>query len=125
MLKFNAKYFYLAILLFLIETLIAIFLDDRIIRPVVGDVLVIPLIYCVIKAFWPLRPTTAALYVFAFACLIEGLQYLRFVDCLGLRDNPFLSTILGTTFDWKDILAYTIGTILVLISDRRVRSRLA
>lgn len=125
MIKFNAKYFYLAIVLFLIETLIAVFLDDRIIRPLVGDVLVIPLIYCLLKAFWPLRPTTAALYVFVFACLIEGLQYLRFVDRLGLRDNPFYSTILGTTFDWKDILAYALGTALVLIADRRLRSRLA
>ncbi len=125
MIKFNAKYFYLTLLLFLIETLIAIFLDDRIIRPLVGDVLVIPLIYCLLKAFWPLRSTTAALYVFAFACLIEGLQYFRFVDRLGLQDNLFLSTILGTTFDWKDIVAYAIGTILVLIADRRVRSRLA
>lgn len=120
MIKFNAKYFYLALLLFLIETSIAIFLDDRIIRPLVGDVLVIPLIYCLLKAFWPLRPTTAALYVFAFACLIEGLQYFRFVDRLGLRDNPFLSTILGTTFDWKDILAYAIGAALVLIAEHQL-----
>ncbi|WOD38536.1 DUF2809 domain-containing protein [Nodosilinea sp. E11] len=109
--------------MFLIETLIAIFLDDRIIRPLVGDVLVIPLIYCMIKAFWPLRRTTTALFVFAFACFIEGLQYLRFVDRLGLQDNPVLSTILGTTFDWKDILAYAIGTALVLIADRTVRTR--
>jgi hypothetical protein len=72
MIKFNAKYFCLAIALLLIETAIALFLDDRIIRPLVGDVLVIPLIYCVIKAFWPLRPSTAALFVFAFACLIEA-----------------------------------------------------
>lgn len=120
MIKFNAKYFYLAILLFLVETLIAIFLDDYIIRPLVGDVLVIPLIYCGIKAFWPLRPTTAALFVFVFACFIEGLQYLRFVDRLGLRDNPFLSTILGTTFDWKDILAYAIGAALVLAVEYRL-----
>ena len=94
MITFNPKYFYLAIALFLIETLIALFLDDRIIRPLVGDVLVIPLIYCFIKAFWPLRPAPAALLVFAFACLLEALQYLRLVDHLGLRDNPLLATIL-------------------------------
>lgn len=116
MIKFNAKYFYLAVLLFLIETLIAIFLDDRIIRPLVGDILVIPLVYCFIKAFWQIRPVTAALGVFAFACLIEGLQYLQLVDRLGLRDNRLIATAIGTTFDSRDILAYAIGAALVLVT---------
>ncbi len=121
MIKFNAKYFSLAILLFLIETLIAIFLDDRIIRPFGGDILVIPLIYCALKAFWPLRPRPAVLLVFAFACLIEALQYLNLVDRLGLRDNRLLATVLGTTFDGKDLLAYAIGAALVLIAEHRLR----
>nr|WP_278003589.1 DUF2809 domain-containing protein [Nodosilinea sp. TSF1-S3] len=111
-------------MLFLVETAIAIFLDDGIIRPLVGDVLVIPLVYCALKAVWPLRPIPAALLVFAFACLVEGLQYLRLVDRLGLRDNLILATVLGTTFDWKDILAYAIGTALVLLADHRRRFRL-
>ncbi|MEO1069691.1 MAG: DUF2809 domain-containing protein [Cyanobacteria bacterium J06638_6] len=123
MIKFNARYFCLAIALLLIETAIALFLDDRIIRPLVGNVLVIPLIYCVLKAFWPLRPSPAALSVFAFACLIEALQYLNFVDRLELRDNRILATILGTTFDGKDILAYGIGAILVLIAEYRLTRR--
>ncbi|MBD2105903.1 DUF2809 domain-containing protein [Nodosilinea sp. FACHB-13] len=117
--KFNAKYFYLAVLLFLVETLIAIFLDDRIIRPLIGDILVVVLIYCFIKVFWQIRPITAALGVFAFACLIEGLQYLQLVDRLGLRDNRLIATVLGTTFDSKDILAYAIGAALVLIAEYR------
>ncbi len=117
--KFKAKYFYLAISLFLIETAIAIFLDDRIIRPLVGDILVVALIYCFIKAFWQIRPITAALGVFAFACLIEGLQYLQLVDRLGLRDNRLIATVLGTTFDRKDILAYAIGAVLVVVVEYR------
>lgn len=115
MLRFNTKYFYLAILLFLVETAIAIFLDDRIIRPLVGDILVVTLIYCFIKAFWQIRPIPASLGVFAFACVIEGLQYLQLVDRLGLRDNRLIATIIGTTFDSKDILAYAIGAALVLV----------
>ncbi|MBD1915602.1 MULTISPECIES: DUF2809 domain-containing protein [Cyanophyceae] len=119
MIRFNTKYFYLAILLFLIEASIAIFLDDRIIRPLVGDILVVVLIYCFIKAFWQIRTITAALGVFAFACLIEGLQYLQLVDRLGLRDNRLIATVLGTTFDSKDILAYAIGAALVLVVEHR------
>ncbi|MBW4660549.1 MAG: DUF2809 domain-containing protein [Drouetiella hepatica Uher 2000/2452] len=118
MIKFNVKYFWLTILLFLIETLIAVFLTDRFIRPFVGDVLVVILIYCFIKAFWQIRPSTAIAFVFAFACIIEGLQFLNFVDRLGLRDNQLIATMLGTTFDGKDILAYAIGAILVLVAER-------
>lgn len=122
MIKFNAKYFYLAVLLFLIEALIAIFLDDRIIRPLIGDILVVVLVYCFIKAFWQIRPITAALGVFAFACLLEGLQYLHLVDRLGLRGNRLIATVIGTTFDSKDILAYAIGSALVLGVEYRLGS---
>lgn len=123
MIKFNARYFYLAILLLFIEVLIALFINDRIIRPFIGDVLVVILIYCFVKAFWPIRPSTAALFVFAFACIVEGLQYLNIVDRLGLQDNRLLATVIGTTFDWKDILAYGIGAALVLIAEYRLRHK--
>lgn len=121
--NFNAKYFYAAVVLFLIEALIALFLDDRIIRPLIGDGLVVILIYCMIKAFWPLRPSTAALFVFAVACLVEALQFLNLADRLGLRDNPLFAIIMGTTFDGRDILAYGIGTVLVLIIERQRLNR--
>lgn len=119
MIKFNAKYFYLAISLFLIEASIAIFLDNRIIRSLVGNILVVVLIYCFVKAFWQIRPVTVALGVFAFACFIEGLQYLQLIDRLRLRDNRLIATVLGTTFDSKDILAHAIGAALVLIVEHR------
>ncbi|PZV02367.1 MAG: DUF2809 domain-containing protein [Leptolyngbya sp.] len=119
MFRFNSKYCYLAVLLFLVETAIAIFLDDRIIRPLVGDILVVALIYCFIKAFWRIQPVPAALGVFAFACVVEGLQYLQLVDRLGLRDNRLIATVIGTTFDSKDILAYAIGAALVLVVEYR------
>jgi hypothetical protein len=119
MIKFNAQYFGLAIFLLLIEVLIAIFLDDRFIRPFVGDVLVVILIYCLIKAFWQICSNTAIALVFAFACMVEGLQYLNIVDRLGLRGNPLFSTVIGTTFDAKDILAYAIGAALVFIAEHR------
>jgi hypothetical protein len=118
-LTFNRKYFYLTVLLFLIEVCIAVFIDDRFIRPFIGDVLVVILIYCFVKSFWKVRANVAALSVFGFACAIEGFQYLNLVDRLGLRQNKILATILGTTFDWKDILAYALGTAIVLVWESR------
>jgi hypothetical protein len=82
-------------------------------------VLVVILIYCFIKSFWKIRAKIAAISVFGFACAIEGLQYLNFVDRLGLAQNKVLATILGTTFDWKDILAYALGTVIILVWESR------
>ena len=117
-LTFNQKYFYLTVLLFLIEVFIAVFIDDQFIRPFIGDVLVVILIYCFVKSFWKVRANVAAISVFGFACAIEGLQYLNLVDRIGLRQNRILATILGTTFDWKDVLAYALGTVIVLVCEK-------
>jgi hypothetical protein len=116
---FNPKYFCLTILLFLIEVYIALFVDDWFIRPFVGDVLVVILLYCFVRAFWQVRATVTALSVFAFACVIEVLQYFNLVDRLGVRQYKVLVVILGSTFDWKDILAYAIGTAIVLLLENR------
>jgi len=118
-LTFNRKYFYLTVLFFLIEVYIAIFINDQLIRPFIGDVLVVILIYCFVKSFWKIRAKIAAISVFGFACVIEGLQYLNLVDRLGLAQNKVLATILGTTFDWKDILAYALGTVIILVWESR------
>jgi Protein of unknown function (DUF2809) len=119
MIKLNLPYLYWTGLLFLTELCIAIFFDDRIIRPLVGDVLAIALVYCFIKAFWRVRPGCAIAAAFAFACALEGLQYLRLVDRLGLRAYPPLAIAIGTTFDWRDIAAYALGAGLVLLVERR------
>lgn len=118
---FKPKYFYSAILLLGIEVGIAAFCHDQFIRPFGGDVLVVILIYCLIRAFWSIRPTILALAVFGWACAIEGLQYVHFVDALGLRQYPLLPVILGTSFDWGDIVAYGLGTAIILGWERRSR----
>jgi Protein of unknown function (DUF2809) len=114
MFKFHPKYFYTTILLFLVEVFIGVFLHDRFIRPFGGDVLVVILIYCFIKSFWKIRPNVAISAVFIFACIVEGLQYLNIVDILGIRQYKLLVIILGSSFDWNDILAYATGSAIVL-----------
>lgn len=120
---FNKKYFYFTVLLFLIEICIAVFINDSFIRPFVGDVLVVILIYCFVKAFWNIQSKIAALSVLAFSCIIEILQYFNFVNKLGLQNNKILAVALGSTFDWKDIIAYTLGTIVVLRLENRTNTK--
>ena len=113
-LRFNRKYFVVAVVIFFIEILIAVFVHDRFIRPYVGDVLVVILIYCFVKSFLdlPVLPTALAVLLFSFA--IETLQYYEIVNRLGLQDSTIASTVIGNSFAWIDVLAYIIGIILVL-----------
>jgi hypothetical protein len=113
MFKFHPNYFYTTVLIFLIELFIGIFVHDSFIRPFGGDVLVVILIYCFIKSFWKIRPNVAIAAVFIFACIVEGLQYLNIVDILGIRQYKLLVIILGSSFDWNDILAYFTGSAIV------------
>jgi hypothetical protein len=113
MLKFHPKYFYTTVILFLVEVFIGVFVHDAWIRPFVGDVLVVILIYCFVKSFWQIRPNLTIAAVFIFACIVEGLQYLNIIDILGIRQYKLLVIILGSSFDWNDILAYAIGSAIV------------
>jgi hypothetical protein len=114
MFKFHPKYFYTTVLLFLVEVFIGVFVRDSFIRPFVGDVLVVILIYCFIKSFWKIRPNVAIAAVFIFSCVVEGLQYLNIVDILGIRQYKLLAIIVGSSFDWGDILAYAAGSAILL-----------
>jgi Protein of unknown function (DUF2809) len=114
MFAFNRTYFYFTLLLFLIEVCIAVFANDSFIRPFVGDALVVILIYCFVRAFWSIAPYIVASAVLALSYTAEILQYFNLVNKLGIQNNKVLVVALGSVFDWKDILAYTIGIILVI-----------
>lgn len=121
MFKFNKTYFGLTILLFAIEVLIALYVRDRFIRPYAGDVLVVILIYCFLRSFLQLKSVIAAFYVLAFAFAIEIFQSLDIVEKLHLKNSKMASTIIGTSFDWMDILCYTVGIIIVLLAEKICR----
>lgn len=118
MLTFRPGYFLLALLFFVIEVIIALFIKDNFIRPYFGDFLVVIFIYCAVRAFIRSSPVKIATGVLVFALLIEVLQYFRIVDRLGLAGNRFAKTVIGYGFSWWDILAYTLGIITVLIVER-------
>ena len=106
-------YIIATIILIVVEVLIALFVHDKFIRPYVGDVLVVVVIYTFIRCFIPEKIKLLPLYVFVFAAGVELLQYIQIVKILGLQDNSFFATLVGTTFDVKDIVCYGIGCILL------------
>ena len=117
--KFNLKYLLAFIILFLIELFIALYVRDKIIRPFIGDMLVVILIYAFVRAFISANYKKIAWGVFAFACFVEVCQYFKIVEILGLQNNELAVIVIGTTFTWGDILAYFVGILLVLFYERR------
>ena len=115
MFRFNHIYFLIFLLLLSIEISIAVFLKTGFIRHTIGDVIVVPLIYCFVRSFVGLHKTKAALLVLLFAFAIELLQKFNLVEKLGLKDNHLAHIIIGNTFAWMDLLAYAVGFALILL----------
>lgn len=117
--KFNPRYFVYTILLFVTEVLIALFVHDQFIRPYIGDFLVVILIYCFVKSFLNTPVVATAIGVLIFAYLVELLQYFRIVEVLGLQHYRAARIIIGSAFEWQDILAYTLGILMVVVVEKR------
>jgi hypothetical protein len=117
-LGFNVKYLLLATITLVIEICIALFVKDRIVRPFVGDVLVIILIYCFLRIVLNITYWKAAVGVFLFACVIEILQYFDYVRLLHLETNRVLSVMMGRTFEWSDFAAYLTGFLIIILTEK-------
>lgn len=113
MFRFDKKYGLIFLAILIVEIIIALFVKNPTIRGSVGDVLVVILIYCFIQTFFNFDKAKTIIGVGIFAILIEISQAFNLVEKLGLQDNKFASTVIGTTFDMNDIWAYVAGCALV------------
>ena len=100
--------------LLLIEVLIALFVHDAFVRPFIGDVLVVAVLYCLVRIIKPDGWRFLPVVLFLFATGVEFLQALGFVPLLGLENSRFWRTILGSTFDPADILCYAAGSAMLM-----------
>jgi len=117
MFQFNKKYFLLFVLLFIVELYIGFYVHDRIIRPYIGDLLVVILIYAFVKSFIDAPYFKVALFTLLFSFLVEFAQYLDVVTFLGLEHNNFAKVIIGTSFAWLDVWAYIGGFVVIIIAE--------
>ena len=115
MFKFNFWYFILMLLLFVIEFIIGADFHDTIIRPYGGDFLVVILIYCFVKSVINTPVIKTALGVLLFSYLVEVSQYFHLVTLLGMQHSKLANIMLGTSFSFTDLLAYTLGICLVIV----------
>ena len=123
MFKFDKKSFIITVFTFLIEVIIALFINDKIIRPFVGDILVVVFMYYFIKAFINTKTINIAIFTLIFSFIIEILQYFKFVEIIGLGHNKAARIIIGTSFSWIDLLCYFIGFILLFFIDKELNNK--
>ena len=120
---FSKKYAILSIGLLLIEISIALFIHDNFIRPLVGDMLVVILIFTICRTVLKTNNFRLALCVLIFSFAVEIAQYFDLVSILDLQNFELARTILGTTFDFHDLLAYSAGILLIIIVELLAKFR--
>ncbi|MBN1609711.1 MAG: DUF2809 domain-containing protein [Polyangiaceae bacterium] len=113
------RYALLALFLFAMEVLIAMRLAHvPFVRGSLGDVLVVVLLYCLVLCIRDVDRLRLAAAVFLFACAVELAQYFELARLLRLRPGSVASIVLGSAFEWTDILCYFVGCVGVLVLDR-------
>lgn len=116
--KRRLVYFCLTILCLIACIFIVIlFNDNQFIRGFIGDIIVISLIYFFIKIFYDFHAVKLTVFTLLVAFITEFLQYIKITTFFGLEHNTIAQLILGSVFDPYDLIAYTIGAILVYIID--------
>lgn len=118
MLTFKLKPFIIFITLFLVEVLIAKYIDDAIIRPFFGDFLAVIFLFFLMKSFLNIDDVTNAGISLGIAYFLEFLQYCEFLKFTGLRQYKLLVIVLGSSFDWRDIFAYTLGILAIFLFNK-------
>ena len=100
-----------------IEVFIALFVHDRFVRPYLGDVLVVVVVYAFARVVFPTGLPWLPVGVTLFAAGVEVSQYFHLVDLLGLGKIPFFRVLLGSVFDWADLVCYCVGGGAIMLAE--------
>lgn len=117
-LRFSKTYFIATLAILTLEIIIALYIRDRFIRPYVGDIFAIILVYTFLKTWLHATKLVVAIAALFVAFVIEFLQALHFIEHIGLSHNTFAKILLGTSFSWLDLLCYLAGFLLIVLVEK-------
>lgn len=121
MIKLNCRNFIIFLLLFCIEVTIALFIKRGFLRVVFGDFLVVIMLYYFIRSFIKTKSIYIAIVVLIIAYVVEFLQFIDILNIINYKKNDLVNIILGTTFNIKDIIAYTLGIATIYLIENRLQ----
>lgn len=119
----RAVYGICALLLFIVEVMIALFVRDTFIRGYVGDMLAVVFVHAVLRAGTRLSVAMALMVTLGVALAIELAQAAGLLGVVGLAENTVARTVLGGVFDVLDIAAYLAGAAVVVIAELSFRRK--
>jgi Protein of unknown function (DUF2809) len=111
----KTNYLFISIAILIVEIVIALFVNDEFIRPIFGDYLAVILLFYLFATFLKISKTKIAVITLLISYIIEGLQYIHILELLNLERYTLLKIVFGTSFSWMDMIAYTFGTLTVLL----------
>ncbi|WP_298114973.1 DUF2809 domain-containing protein [Flavobacterium sp.] len=120
----NIKFLIISCCILIIEILIAIYAKDDFIRPIFGDYLASILVFYLLATFLKTDLNKIAILSLLISYMIEFLQYINILELLHLDKIKFLNILLGNSFSWTDMIAYTLGilTILLIHNPNKIKS---
>ncbi len=118
--RFNKTYLVLTLILLAFEILIATYIKTGFIRHTFGDFLCVILLYCFFKTFIEGHHFKIAISVLLIAFTVEFLQLTNYLELLNLENNHLAKVILGSTFQFSDLVAYSLGIITTIAIDFKI-----
>lgn len=114
----------LAVTLLVVEVAIAKgIIPGAWVRHSLGDVLVIPLVYFVLRAVTGWRAGVALVLSLGLGLAVELAQLLRFAERMGFAPGSIPHTVLGATFSGWDLVMYAMGGVVAWWVDSLVCTR--
>lgn len=120
--RLRLRYLIVAVAIFILLGLIETQFDTGFVRHSVGDALVVVLVYAIIMTFSVWSRMTCAIVSLLIAYAVEASQALDLVGRFGVTRNRLTDIVLGNTFTWSDIVAYTVGIAIALIAEAMIVS---
>jgi len=62
-----------------------------------------------------------ALAALLFSYIVEVSQYLNLVKHVGLQKYAIANIVMGHSFEWIDMLVYTLGILMVILVERTMQ----
>jgi len=108
-------YLLATLVLLAVEVLIALLVDDQLVRPYVGDALAVVLVYVGLRGFTRISMPVGAIAALAIAFAIEFGQYFHILYYVGLGQSRLARIVLGSMFEVRDLFAYVVGIVGALV----------
>jgi hypothetical protein len=121
--KARGYYAIAALVIFAVEVVIALYVRDDFVRPYLGDLLAVMLVYCAVRAVMGAGMFAALGFALGLALAIEVAQLFDVLGALGLGGNRVARIVLGGSFDVLDLAAYAAGGVAIIVVEAMLRRR--